>query len=641
MPVDRLVAQGHRPSSSVEEQIAIHTGVCVTIVFDDGAADALIAAAEGASGGLRSQAMADRVRVEAAVREFRGSYATLFATDSTIRSEDTQRLAGVFADLKTSIDLAKREAESERRRLRESREWSAREEEREQRRASGDPLAVASAYIDGVIDRRPDDTAVRPTPVTATFLPRARPRTAGGSSGSTSSADPDALLTFVGASRAADGSAGQHLIRVKNAWTRFCSACSWVPVQGSTVVEGFDQLMAENALEASWIEGIANAFDRAGGGALPDLTLDAVATVTASPALSEMLRPGLTPAEVAAAWAKVPQTDEYIESLPLATQYLLANLDGIPAAKRDIASRAVLAAAVRDPERVYTLMGFGEQRVGRSDFEEQVNALQEAVDAADLSAETLPGPAASKTAQLVGFGVHDGALVAAVSLGDLDTAKNVTVNVPGMNSDVAGMGERVVAAEGLLRQAHSDDRSQTYAVVSWVGYHAPNPAEVGAPDRSESGAGQLASFVDGVFDSRSDGGPDIFTVAAHSYGSTTAVQGLQLTEHQVDSFVSYGSVGFPRGTEIDDVHAANVYATAAKDDPLAPVGQWLGVATRADPLGFDGVQEFSSEAAEGTRGVTGHDMWHDSDSDDVGYLSNDSTTLRTLAQIVADGKMGP
>ncbi|PZF32055.1 hypothetical protein [Curtobacterium sp. MCPF17_051] len=115
MPVDRLVAQGHRPSSSVVEQIAVHTGVCVTIVFDDGAADALIAAAEGASGDLRSQAMADRVRVEAAVRDFRGSYATLFTTDSTIRSEDTQRLAGVFADLKTSIDRAKREAESERR----------------------------------------------------------------------------------------------------------------------------------------------------------------------------------------------------------------------------------------------------------------------------------------------------------------------------------------------------------------------------------------------------------------------------------------------------------------------------------------------------------------------------------------------
>lgn len=45
----------------------------------------------------------------------------------------------------------------------------------------------------------------------------------------------------------------------------------------------------------------------------------------------------------------------------------------------------------------------------------------------------------------------------------------------------------------------------------------------------------------------------------------------------VDSFVSYGSIGFSRGTEIDDVHAANVYA---KDDPLAPVGQWLGVPAR-------------------------------------------------------------
>lgn len=34
-------------------------------------------------------------------------------------------------------------------------------------------------------------------------------------------------------------------------------------------------------------------------------------------------------------------------------------------------------------------------------------------------------------------------------------------------------------------------------------------------------------------------------------------------------------------------------------------------------------------------------MWQDSDLDDVGYLASDSTTLRTLAQIVADGKMGP
>jgi len=327
--------------------------------------------------------------------------------------------------------------------------------------------------------------------------------------------------------------------------------------------------------------------------------------------------------------------------LPLATQYLFANLDGIPAAKRDIASRAVLAVAVRDPERVYMLMGFGGQRVGRSDFEEQVDALQKAVDAADISVETLPGPETSKTAQLVGFGVHDGALVAALSLGDLDTANNVTVNVPGMESDVAGMGERVQAAEGLLREAHAVDRKQTYAVVSGVGYHAPSPLEVGAPNRSESGAAELASFVDGVFDSRPGDAPDTFTVAAHSYGSTTAVQGLQLTEHQVDSFVSYGSVGFPHGTEIGDVHAGHVYATAAKDDPLAPVGQWVGFANRADPLGFDGVQEFSSEAVEGARGVTGHDMWHDSDSDDVGYLSQDSTTLRTLAQIVAGGKMGP
>lgn len=611
----------------------------MSIVFDEGAADALATAAGGAARDLRSQAMANRVRVETTVSEFRGGYAALFTTGSTVRSEDTQKLAGVFADLEEAIVRVKREAAAERQRLRDVREWNTREADREQRRASGDPFAVSSAFIDGVVDPRPDDSAVRPTPVAVDFAPRPRTRAAGHGSGRTSSADPDALRIFAGASRAADTSTAQHLIQVKNAWTRFRSACSWIPVDSSTAITGFDRLLAENAMEASWIEGIATAFERAGGGSLPDLTLDAVAVMVMSPDLARLLQPGLTPAEVAEAYARLPQTDAYVKSLPLAAQYVFANLDGVPASKRDIASRAVLAAAVANPARVYQLMGFGEQR-GLSAFEEQVLALQKAVDAADLIAETLPGKQTNRRAQLVGFGEHDGALVAAVSLGDLDTATNVTVNVPGMNSDVAGMGDRVQAADGLFRQAHAKDRSQTYAVVSWVGYHAPNPTEVGLPDRSASGAAELASFVDGIYDSRSGVGPSTFTVAAHSYGSTTAVQGLQLTSHRVNSFVSYGSVGFPRGTDIENVQSDNVYATAAKGDGLAPFGQGLGFATREDPRRFDGVQEFSSEAQQDSKGVSVHDMWRNADSDDVGYLSRDSTSLDALAQIVADGKMG-
>jgi hypothetical protein len=50
---------------------------------------------------------------------------------------------------------------------------------------------------------------------------------------------------------------------------------------------------------------------------------------------------------VAAAYAQLPQSDTYISGLPLATQYLFANLDGVPPSKRDIASRAVLDAAGR------------------------------------------------------------------------------------------------------------------------------------------------------------------------------------------------------------------------------------------------------------------------------------------------------
>ncbi|MGN7192173.1 alpha/beta hydrolase [Curtobacterium sp. MCBA15_004] len=611
----------------------------MTIAFDDAAAEALVAAADGASRDLRAQAIANRVRVETVATDFRGGYATLFTAGSTVRSEDTQKLAGVLADFGDAVGQARREADQERRRQRAVREWTAREAERDRRRASGDPFAASSAFVDGLVDVRPDHTAVRPTPLSANFSPRARVRSGAAGSGGTSAADPDALRVFAGASRAADLSTAQHLIQVKNAWSRFRSTCAWTPVEGSTVVGGFDALLAENAAEASWLEGIATAFERAGGGSLPDLALDAVAVTSSSPELARLLRPGLTPAEVAEAYAQLPQTDAYVRSLPLAAQYLFANLDGVPAAKRDIASRAVLAAAVEEPERVYQLMGFGEQR-GLSDFTEQVRGLQEAVRKADVRARYLPGGPTMQKAQLVGFGEHDGALVAAVSLGDLDTAANVTVNVPGMSSDVAGMGGRVVAAEGLLRRAHETDSDQTYAVVSWVGYHAPVPGTVGLPDRSESGAAELASFLDGIHDSRTGGPPDRVTVAAHSYGSTTAVQGLELTRHRVDSFVSYGSVGFPYGTEVEDINASAVYATQAQADQLATVGQRLGILTRADPRLFDGVQVFSSEAGPETESVTGHDMWHDPESDDVGYLSKKSRSLQEIAEIVAKGKVG-
>nr|BFF15875.1 hypothetical protein GCM10025699_71780 [Microbacterium flavescens] len=277
-----------------------------TIDFDDGAADALVRAANGASSDLRTQAMANRVQVESVVPDFRGAYATLFTQASTVRSEDTQTLAGVMSDLSGAVVRVKLTASFERQRLKTLADWTAREADREAQRASGDVLPGASAFVTGVLDPRPSDVAIKPEPLSAAASPRSRNRSSGGGSGGTSSADPDVLRTFVGASRAADLSTAQHVIQVKNAWAGFTSSCSWVPIESSTAISALDTLMAENAADATWIEGVALAFERAGGGSLLNTALDTVAEMTASPALTELLQPGLTPAEVAAAYARSP-----------------------------------------------------------------------------------------------------------------------------------------------------------------------------------------------------------------------------------------------------------------------------------------------------------------------------------------------
>ena len=138
--------------------------------------------------------------------------------------------------------------------------------------------------------------------------------------------------------------------------------------------------------------------------------------------------------------------------MPLATQLQFAGLDGVPAAQRDIASRAVLSAAVRDPERLYRLMGlpYTYGAVSLEEFRKQVIALRDGLDATLIElARRIQSPSQPSRSSS-GFGVSNGALVAAVVLGDLDTASNVTVNVPG-----ATTARRQHGREGPGRQRAS------------------------------------------------------------------------------------------------------------------------------------------------------------------------------------------
>lgn len=603
------------------------------IEFDDAAASRLVDCTVEVALTLRASAGPRRSTAEAALLDFDGAYARLFEAARVTESTDRVRLAKELEGLAAQLRVVQRQADEERQRSADLAAWQRREADRELvRSAGGVPMQPVLDWTSTVFDPKPSSTPKRPSAVSATFSAKSRQRTGGGRSGGRSSADPTRLRQFSATARAQDASTEQDLVRVRNAWTAFTSRCSWVPIDGATLPGGFGDYLAANAEDASWVDRIADAFSAAGVGSLADTALDAAAASTLPPGLERLLDPSLTPAEVAAIWAALGFTDADVRALPLTTQLQFAGLDGVPAAQRDIASRAVLSAAVRDPERLYRLMGLAYTygAISFDEFREQAIALRDGLNRADQLAGRLKAPSAA-VAQLVGFGVSNGALVAAVALGDLDTASNVTVNVPGAMTTLGSTREKVTAANGLLfAAALRGSDMESFAVVSWIGYRAPGVIEVPRQDRAHAGGANLTSFLDGIHDSRSTA-PRSVTVLGHSYGSTTAAEALAQTRHRVDSFVTYGSVGFTDTTMPEHLNVGRVYATEGAEDHTARFGR-IG---RTDPRDLPDVGRFSAEAAPGSKAVTGHDMYPDSG---VGYLSRDATSQQTIAKIIATGK---
>lgn len=111
----------------------------------------------------------------------------------------------------------------------------------------------------------------------------------------------------------------------------------------------------------------------------------------------------------------------------------------------------------------------------------------------------LPG---APKVQMLGFGNHDGAITTAISFGDIDTASNIGVNVPGIGSTVDGIGNALGGAKELFRAADDANPGATYAMVTWYGYRTPGkpPGDNGvwSMGRADAGATELADFLDGV-----------------------------------------------------------------------------------------------------------------------------------------------
>lgn len=349
------------------------------------------------------------------------------------------------------------------------------------------------------------------------------------------------------------------------------------------------------------------------------------------------------PAEVATWWQRLD--DEQRHTLITSMPAVIGNLEGVSYASRDEANRAWLDAQLADAHAALdaakaplpwweaTAAGVTTAQALRI---AEANTRLAALTNIRSTLDTLVGGAPRFLVSLTG----DVPPLAAVSVGDLDTADVVTYAVPGMGTTTEGMSDWARAAKNIAdAQARVDPRS--HAVVAWIGYKTPPvPAlqgglEVMGTDFATAGAAKLDTALGGLDATRPDAQVN---VVAHSYGTTTAAIALTDPGTHVDAFVSLGSAGLP--PEIDqasDLHASEVFAGQAQDvmaiDP-APGDQWawtgrLSPEHPVNPIdpGF-GAHGFSVAGSPGMTGVGDHSALM---PNGTGYLDADTASIINVA----------
>ncbi|MFJ4168196.1 alpha/beta hydrolase [Paenarthrobacter sp. NPDC089714] len=346
-------------------------------------------------------------------------------------------------------------------------------------------------------------------------------------------------------------------------------------------------------------------------------------------------------------------TSEQQAALLVAAPGIIGNLNGIPYAVRAKANRANLDAIYHDT------------RTSEAD-KKVLGVIYDSLVPADDRTDAPPRSIVSFTPD------DNGKPLVAIAIGDLDTAANVTWNVPGMKTTVAdGLESWTKSAQDLYGAQHvvlKDSEFPENAVVSWVGYdtpEAPPSGEVLSTELAKAGGVKLAAALDGFSETRAvmgdDGVKPRLNVVAHSYGTTTASYALKSITHEVATATFFGSAGI-EGQEVgsaadlhvakDDAGRPEVYLTSAGEDRVAPLGiigsGLKGREGRLDPTGeWFGGKTFSSEGGYDPdtghfyKRTTGHDAkgWAGSSSGDSvfaatkehGYLDRNTESAHNIA----------
>jgi hypothetical protein len=312
----------------------------------------------------------------------------------------------------------------------------------------------------------------------------------------------------------------------------------------------------------------------------------------------------------------------------------VGNLDGVPASARNQANRSRLWAEQKSLGQEWGRLQavIDDPNSKPADFQHALVRLTELdakLAALDKIENTLKQPGGRQLLVLDTSGEN---VRAAVASGDVDTAKNVVTFTGGFGSTVAGdIGDYDDKMFQLREKA--DDLSDRYgdgsktAAITWMGYDAPQSADVGSDEKAQQGGNQLARFLDGIDASRTDNPPHMVAVG-HSYGSTTTGLALRQT-NGVDDAIFLGSPGIGTHDLADlKVPSGHSFLLENKNDPVADVGRFGGDPTTIHGMGHLSTSEAVTSDGQKLEESTGHSSTGE-------YLRPNTTSQYNIAAQVA------
>lgn len=338
----------------------------------------------------------------------------------------------------------------------------------------------------------------------------------------------------------------------------------------------------------------------------------------------------MTAAEVAALWPHLPRV--FIEQLIAAHPDIIGNLEGAAYADRSAANVSrlddLVGSAQRAYERQVELAALGKPGADVVGALERLQAARFLLEAYGGGRGLTYEP--QQYVISLDTSVH-GVPLAAISVGNLDTATSATFFIPGMASSIN-------SAKDYLRgvtELHSAD--PTGATVLWLGYRSPDAKEVLFDDRAAAGGKQLGAALAGFNAIRgATGRSATLNVVAHSYGTTTAAYALNGGDYGVDTFTMIGSAGIPASISVNELNLSpeDVYATRANLDLIASFGQHGS--NRMDPEAADwGANVFGSDGTDTLDAVTQHNAVGGSEAENHHkYLSDGTESLANIKLIL-------